>query len=522
MLPETLHIVDRSIYAYLLVDSHSKEIIDANILARTFYRKESQFPTLDSIFVPLLEGDSLSELIHQLNVEGSAVIEKVYSTKTSDETFPCHIEICRVSEDVLFLVVKEKTEIKDSSLKDLVELTDNPIFVLEHDENLSLVYGNHRFMQSDFVVGTSFLNLLEEDKRALFLERLEDELDRCGDCNLDIEMSFDGVFSQLFHFNAYKSLIDGRLYGVLISVKKQSDLMKKIEYDQQYFDIMQKFSKDLLFRIDVKKSTLVHRGDISKFVDLMPEMTRFPECMRENKLIHPEDLEGYISFIYRMMGGADACYEPRFQFSNGTYEKYRLQGSPLFDNDLNVIQVVGKSENIQKFVDIEAKAHYDALTATLNKQSFRELVEDSMARAVENDKFAILFLDLDDFKKVNDQMGHVFGDFLLEATGKRILNCIRKQDRVGRVGGDEFVIFFQFAPSHESVQERAEAILHSLRREFNYEGKTYKIKTSIGISLFPEHGDNYDVLYHKADNALYESKARGKDVATIYFEEMKN
>lgn len=527
MLQPQLNIVDGSIYAYLLVDRTSTKILDANLLARTFYKNHSQYPTLDSIFAPSLEADSLSKVVKNLDTQGSVVLDKVFSIKASDETFPCHIEICKVTETLLFLVIKENSKIKDVQMGELVELTDNPIFVLEHDENLTVTYGNTRCYNSirmdkdSFAcqMNSSFLHLLPPDKREKFLETVNTELERYSECDVDIELTFDGEYYQLFRFNAYKSVLDNKLYGVLISVKKQSDLMKKIEYDQQYFDIMQKFSKDLLFRIDVKKSTLVHRGDISKFVGLLPEMDRFPESIRECDLIHPEDVEGYISFAYRMMGGAEACYEPRFQFTNGSYEKYRLQGSPLFDSDGNPVQVVGKCENIQKYVEIEAKANYDSLTTTLNKQSFRELVEDLMLRAVERDKFAILFLDLDDFKGVNDKMGHVFGDFLLEAVGKRILNCVRKQDKVGRVGGDEFVIFFQYAPSHESVLERAEAILHSLRREFNHEGKVYKTQASIGVALYPEHGDNFETLYDKADKALYASKTRGKDVTTLYVEE---
>ncbi len=527
MLQEPIKIMEGNIFAYLLVSHEDFKIVDANSLARAYYRNTCNYPPLENIFAPPASEETLEITAKTLTEHGSAVMEKVFSTKVSEETFPCYLEICKVSENLLFFVIKEKSTGKDSQIEELVELTDNPIFVLEHNDKLSVCYGNERYhnrtrAHEEMQGGDedSFLTLLPESNRQPFIDILNEELGRYGECNIDVEITFDGEYYQLFRFSAYKSLMDNRLYGVLISAKRQSELMKKIEYDQQYFDIMQKFSKDLLFRIDVRKSTLVHRGDISKLVGLQPEMNRFPDCIREINLIHPDDLEGYIAFVHRMMSGVEASYEPRFLFTNGNYETYRLQGSPLFDSDGNTVQVVGKCENIQRIVDIEAKANYDSLTTALNKQSFRELIEDMLARAVDRDRFAILFLDLDDFKSVNDTMGHVFGDFMLEATGKRILNCIRKQDRLGRVGGDEFVIFFQLAPSHESVLERAEAILHSLRREFNLEGQTCKTRASIGISFFPEHGDTYDLLYHRADKALYESKAKGKDVATIFFDEL--
>lgn len=526
MYYEPLNIVDGHIYAYLLVDAHTYDILDGNELARTLYIHSSRYPHLTSLFSQTADEHSLSAVIEELAVSQSTTLKNIVSTKSNGDTFPCYIEICKLNSDLLFLIIKEHCLNKDAHINQLVELVDNPVIVLTHDAVLTSTFANRRcmhcfhFNKEDFTNGCnpSFLFLLKEEKRLSFLQTINQQFDLYGECDVDMEIEVDTEYVQLFRFNAFKSIYDGQLYGVLISAKKQRDLMKKIEYDQQYFDIMQQFSKDLLFRIDIKKRTLVHRGDISKFVGLEPEVGNFPESMRLNRLVHPDDLEGYIAFAYRMMNGEIACFEPRFQFINGTFERYRLQGNPLFDTEGNTVQVVGKSENIQKYVEIETKANYDSLTSTLNKQSFRELIEHSLERAVESDKFALLFIDLDDFKGVNDTLGHVFGDFLLEAMGKRIKNCIRSQDRVGRVGGDEFVVFFRFAPSHEVVQERAEAILHSLRREFTYGEQRRKLKASIGIALFPEHGKSYDDLYHHADLALYRSKELGKDIATIYYD----
>ncbi len=529
MFEEPIHIVDGNIFAYLLVDYNTKEILDANSLARVYYKNTSKFPPLESLFSTSANEKTLPEILQALSEKDSVILERTFSTKVTEETFPCYLEICKVSSNLILFVIKEKSVEKDYHIESLVELRDNPIFVLEDNEELSVSYGNERFFYRTKVYQDmaeegkvhSFLSLLTEEKRGQFRKLLHEKIERYGECNIDIELTLEGEYDQLFRFSAYKSQLDEKLYGVLISAKKQSELMRKIEYDQQYFDIMQKFSKDLLFRIDIKKNTLVHRGDINKLVGLLPELKGFPECMRGIDLLHPEDLDEYIKFCYRLLSGSEAKCEPRFHFVNGSYEKYRLQGNPLFDADGNTVQVVGKCENIQKLIDIETKANYDMLTRALNKQSFKELVEDCIHRALEQDKFALLFLDLDDFKSVNDNYGHIFGDFMLEACSKRILNCIRKQDRLGRVGGDEFVIFFQFAPTHQSVLERAEAILHSLRREFNNEGSVCKTKASIGISLFPEHGDSYEMLYDRADKALYSSKAKGKDLATIYSENLE-
>lgn len=525
MYSKSLQLLDTEIYAFLIIHSKTGEVLDGNPLAKKLFHVNERFPKAEELFSHTLEEEALNQLKENVKTQDSVCFYDILATPENANTFYCNVEVCYADrgKHILFLVLREKSTEKELQMKDMIELTDNPIFILENDHCLTVAYGNSRYYhcihkKKEEIEGKSysFLDLLPMAHREVFLNTVEQQLVAHGVCDVDFEITFDSEFYQLFRLNAYRSTLDDRIYGVLMSVRRQSELMKKIEYDQQYFDIMQRFSKDLLFRIDVKKQTLVHRGDISKFVGLLPEVENFPECMRENRLVHPEDLDAYIAFAYRLMNGTEASFEPRFQFNTGVFEKYRLQGSPLFDTEGNTVQVVGKCENIQKFVDIEAKANYDSLTTTLNKQSFRELVEDSMKRAVESDKFALLFLDLDDFKGVNDNLGHVFGDFLLEAMAKRIMNCIRSQDRVGRVGGDEFVIFFQFAPSHESALERAGAILYSLRRDFTYGKQSYKAKASIGIAMFPEHGDTYEMLYDKADKALYKSKALGKDVATIY------
>lgn len=528
MQHEQIHLYEDDIYAYLVVNQNTFEILDYNHLAKEFYFSESCDKTMEDLFV---EQDVVKAALENFGEERYLHFFGLTSVKDGQENFICDIEMCFPSpeEPLVFVVIKDKKLETDQEVTSLLDLHENPVVILENDENFTLSYANFRFYQIIRKTPQAFrsesssscIQMLSETRRAPFLEVVAKQLELDQECNVDMELHFDEDLCQLFLLNAFQCKLDGKLYGVLIRVKKQSDLMKKIELDQQFFDIMQEFSKDLLFHIEIKKQTMSHRGDVSSFVDLLPIIENFPESIRQTRLIHPDDLEGYIAFAYRLMSGLNAVYEVRFQLLNGSYDKYRLQGKVLFDVEGTPVQVVGKSENIQKYVEIENRANYDALTTTLNKLSFRELVEEYLSRAVQTDKFALLFLDFDDFKGVNDKMGHKFGDFLLEVTGKRIINSVRNHDRVGRVGGDEFVIFFHHAPNKEAVQERADAILHTLRRPFNDGELSYQIHASIGVSFFPEHGKTFEELYDCADVALYRSKALGKNVATLYSTDLK-
>lgn len=517
-----LQLVDKDIYTYLVVRKTDFTILAGNKLARDYFSTSGSFQDLQSIFL-----DDYDETVAQeLEKTGYVFLPDLTCVKSTGETFQCDLELYSPNpqDPLLFLVMKDQSSSKDVRLREIVELSHNPAFVLDLNQDYEIRFLSSHLTPLQYKEKTvyAFLDLLPEENVEFFKKSLESQINQWDECNLDVEFGVSRDFSQLYRFNAFLSPVDEKLYGVLVAIKKQSELMRKIEYDQQYFEIMQEFSKDLLFRIDVKNKTLVHRGDISKFVDLRPEVTEFPESIRDLRFVHPEDVEAYIAFSYKLIHGMTASVAPRFQLKTGVFEQYQLQGKPLFDPQGKTVQVVGKCENIQKYVEIEAKALYDPLTATLNKSSFQELVEAQLSRAVERDRFALLFLDIDDFKGINDCLGHLFGDFLLETVGKRIHNCIRSQDRVGRVGGDEFIIFFHYAPSPEAVLERGETILQSLRREFTNGDLKCKVKSSVGVALYPDHGTTYAELYHRADKALYHSKTLGKDVVSLYSPNLPN
>lgn len=132
----------------------------------------------------------------------------------------------------------------------------------------------------------------------------------------------------------------------------------------------------------------------------------------------------------------------------------------------------------------------------------------------------LLFVDLDDFKQVNDTLGHIFGDFPLIAVGKRWKRGVRGDDLIGRVEGDEFAIFMPTLGDESLLIFREEAMIETLGREFYNDGEKVKARASIGI--FPQYGREYKKLYGHADQALYHAKSRGKNVLTVYSKDLEN
>ena len=157
-------------------------------------------------------------------------------------------------------------------------------------------------------------------------------------------------------------------------------------------------------------------------------------------------------------------------------------------------------------------AHKDELTGLFNRKSFLDLADHSIKRAERfKDKIAIMFIDLDGFKGVNDSFGHRTGDLLLKELAMRLISCVRASDCVARVGGDEFLILLENVNDESEIKDLAAKIISTLSQRIDIEGEIVQLGASIGISVFPEKGTTVNELINKADQAMYEIKNSGKN-----------
>ena len=155
-------------------------------------------------------------------------------------------------------------------------------------------------------------------------------------------------------------------------------------------------------------------------------------------------------------------------------------------------------------------AHHDTLTGLANRMLFRERLEQNLQRLVRGQGFAVLCLDLDHFKAVNDTHGHPVGDLLLKLVGKRLLGCVRHGDIVARLGGDEFAIVQASVRDPGQTESLAARIVEAVSAPYEIDGNRIDIGTSIGITLAPRDGNDADKLMKNADLALYRSKGAGR------------
>lgn len=166
-------------------------------------------------------------------------------------------------------------------------------------------------------------------------------------------------------------------------------------------------------------------------------------------------------------------------------------------------------------------ARFDSLTGLENRATFRKKVRQEIDRAIHDDtRLAILFLDLDRFKIVNDFLGHNVGDQLLKAVSKRIRNALREHDAASRQGGDEFLVLLTDIDSEESAVIAAQRLLHAVAGGYTVDTHEIAITPSIGISIYPEHGDTVEALIKSADAAMYHAKASGRHNFQVFTPEL--
>jgi diguanylate cyclase (GGDEF)-like protein/PAS domain S-box-containing protein len=200
--------------------------------------------------------------------------------------------------------------------------------------------------------------------------------------------------------------------------------------------------------------------------------------------------------------------------------------TPILDEKDKLLGITGFARDIteKKMEELKVRhqAHHDALTELPNRILFSDRLQQALARARRNkEQLAVLFLDLDQFKPVNDTFGHDVGDLLLKEVGRRLRTCVRESDTVARIGGDEFCALLTAIESGRDASIVATKILDALRQPYHLRKHRVIISSSIGIALYPKDGRDEPTLMKNADIAMYWAKAAGRDNLQFFRVEMQ-
>jgi len=203
--------------------------------------------------------------------------------------------------------------------------------------------------------------------------------------------------------------------------------------------------------------------------------------------------------------------EVRMLHKNGGVGWIESMCVPIYDSNKQMIGALGVnrdiSDRIKETERLEHLAHYDYLTKVPNRYLLLDRVEHLIAQSERiKSNFALLYIDLDKFKTINDTKGHAFGDQVLIETALRLKQSIRNSDTVARIGGDEFVLLLENISNKDDVSIMVESIAKALNKEFIINNEKFEVSCSIGVAIYPDDGTTTDTLLATADVAMYKAK----------------
>jgi diguanylate cyclase (GGDEF)-like protein len=170
-----------------------------------------------------------------------------------------------------------------------------------------------------------------------------------------------------------------------------------------------------------------------------------------------------------------------------------------------------------KNISIQFQADHDPLTGLLNRSLFQDRLHQAISKSKrQNHQFALLFVDVDKFKSINDHFGHHIGDLALIEIAARLQSCVREDDSVARLGGDEFLILLENIDQPKNVFQIAEKIRLKLQQLIQVNTISITLKVSIGISIYPIDGNDADLLIDKSDQAMYSVKQSGGNASHFF------
>lgn len=436
-------------------------------------------------------------------------------------------------EEDLSGIYRELQRLRDDGVRDLADyLRDNPS-ELERFSKLVRVID----------VNPATLNMLSAPSREALLEGLHVVF--CDSSFVVFEKGLIAIWEgrQSFTAEAEHRTFAGEVIQVLVSHPIPQNLEESERVPVIVLDITEsKKTRQVLLEREAQLRTLIDalpdlvwlKDTAGVYLNCNPKFERFfgaKEADIVGKTDYdfvPKELADFFRDNDRaaISAGKPSMNEEEIIYADdGHREVLETIKTPMYAADGGIIGVLGVGRDItlrkEQELRILHQAHFDALTELPNRflslDRLAQLLKDAQRN---NESVAVLFLDLDDFKKINDTLGHETGDKLLIEAAGRLRAAVREGDTVGRLGGDEFIVLLGGIANASAVRPVVENLLERFRDSFKVDGRELIITASVGISIYPDDGDSPSELLRSADSAMYHSKGQGRNTYSYYTDAM--
>ncbi len=306
---------------------------------------------------------------------------------------------------------------------------------------------------------------------------------------------------------------------IIAIVRKISDRIlaeKALRESEEKFRQIAENIREIFYLSDLRKPEILYISPAYEAIWGRSCQSLYEKPASFLEAVHPEDLSLVIESLERQKEGESTRCEYRIIRPDGSVRWVCDRCFPIRDEKGQLYRWCGVVEDTTERREAEEQLRHDALHDTLTGLPNRTLLMDRLERLIKRnqrhkeERFALLFLDLDRFKVINDSWGHLIGDQLLIALARRLQQCQRASDTIARIGGDEFVILLEDINSVDDAIQVAERIQHELMLPFILNGHEVFVSASIGITLSSEYYSQPDCLLRDADSAMYCAKVRGK------------
>jgi diguanylate cyclase (GGDEF)-like protein/PAS domain S-box-containing protein len=321
---------------------------------------------------------------------------------------------------------------------------------------------------------------------------------------------------------------EGQCIGAVVMYKDITDQNKyyrQLQESEERYRLIADHSSDLIKVVNLEGIILYASPSHLTVLGIPPEYYVNNSIL---SLLHSEDMDKLKESLEKVIDSKQSVsLEIRRLKKGGGWIWFETIGAPVFDDDGQVIRVIYEARDITERKEYEQKleqlALYDHLTGLPNRTLFYRRLKDQIEHAKRsNGSLAIMFLDLDRFKQINDTMGHDIGDELLKGFGERVRGCLREKDTFARLGGDEFVILLPNLRDDQEPNDIAKAIIQTLQEPWVIGEYRFTTTSSIGIALYPPYEIEHSKLLKHADIALYQAKEKGRNNYQVYHNEMDN
>ena len=417
---------------------------------------------------------------------------------------------------------------EDDRNKILTEST----FVCRNDQDLTLVscgastatlvgYTVNEFRQK---YDNALIRLVHPEDRARLLQTLREKFQSGNVADVQYRViDRDGNVHWILSRNHLVVERDGMeyIYVLALDNSEAHDDFAAIQKKIQRYEIILSQTENVLFEWDLESDTIGFSDTWETIFGYKPLNNDVRGSLINGAFLHPDDVELLLQAISRLENGSSyEMAEVRVITTQGRYIWCRFRATAILDERGKLQKISGIIINIdaekQSNQALQERAERDALTKLLNKSAGWKQAEEYINRQGKTVNCALFIIDLDNFKLVNDRYGHLFGDTVLTQAARVLKKMFRSQDIIARIGGDEFMVLMRGISDEQLLKNRCQQLIHIFGNTFRSLDRDAQMSCSVGVAVAPKHGYSCHELFQKADQAMYQAKAKGKNTFAFY------